>query len=97
MYFIPSINTDKIRGVNQELADTNLSPLLLKVLTTVKSSIQAIQSLAFWQKGDLPSSNVTVLNWDTTAKVLAHISLINSFSTQLAESCELLKSVLKYK
>lgn len=26
MYFVQAINTDKIRGTNQELADINLSP-----------------------------------------------------------------------
>lgn len=47
MYFTQSTNTDRIRGTNQEFADINLPFLLLKVLTTVKSPILAIQSLPF--------------------------------------------------
>lgn len=70
MYLIKSINTDKIRGTNQQLAGIISLPLLLKVLTIVKSPILVIHSLAFWHKGDLLSLNMIVLNWNTTAKVL---------------------------
>lgn len=70
MYLIKSINTDKIRGTNQQLAGIISLPLLLKVLTIVKSPTLVIHSLAFWHKGDLLSLNMIVLNWNTTAKVL---------------------------